>query len=640
MKSVLALLFIIIIHSNQVWTQDFGEISDETLQMKTFGPDPDADAVIIFDKIEMKITDRFNLEAERHKRIKILTEEGKKYADVQIKYWHEDEIDIIDAGSFNVDGSEIELDGDDIFVEEMGNYKKTTFAIPGVEVGSVIDYVYELTSEYISGLEPWYFQDDIYTVLSLCKVNIPQEFKFNSLTKNLELYDIQKNVEEYPNPYDNYRKVYEISYTGKNIPGLKGEKFIDNIYDHYASMFFILDSYKRGLTYIKFAGNWNDVAKRISKRFAKRIEQGGETVRTLNTIVKPGDDDLQKAKKLYDFVRTQIKTTSQNGSYYQDPETLLEKKEGTASSKNVLLINLLNNAGLDAKPVLISTRSHGRVHPGFCNTNQFNRVICLLKIGKKSYYLHTGLNDNPFGYLTPATSVDCGLLIDGENGTIINLKPKKPSNKINIETEVIVDNDEVLAGKSVITYKGHPALMERNKIGNENVKEYVLKKLSDMYDAAELDTFYYTNVDSIDESLVLNIEYSLPDYLETMGEFIFITPPFFSAIKDNPFVSDKRNLPVDFDYPVYETEKIKIIFGSNLKLSEKPSRRKSSINGFSYSTSYSTGDGYVECKRTSNLKSNSIRPQYYTELKNLYDVMVTTDFQQFVFERPGYSKSE
>jgi Domain of Unknown Function with PDB structure (DUF3857)/Transglutaminase-like superfamily len=636
------IIIFLLLLSNFTFTvcQDFGEISDEVLQMTSFDKDPEADAVILFDKAQLRITGQFDLEVIRHVRIKILTEAGKENANVEIYYWHEDDLDILDASSFNSEGKEVELDSDDIFVEEKGNVYKIVFAIPGAEIGSVIEYKYRRYSDYISSLEPWYFQNTSYTLLSEYSVMVPKEFTYTRLSRNLAMFNITENVESVRNPEDFNKALTQFTWTGRNLPGIKEEPYMDNLYDEYASMLFILSSYKSRTQYRVFAESWDDVAERLSRIYDDMIDQGGETEVVAETIVSSEPDDLSKAKKLYDFVRTEIKTSEHKtifGDSFKEPNEVLQDKEGSSSDKNMLLINLLNQAGLNAKPVLISTRKNGVVVPDFCKANQFNRMICLLRIDNKSYYLYTGVKANPFGYLTPATNVGIGLLIEGDKGTIINLKPIKPTNKLNIETVSTINSEGIITAKSKFTYIGCTALEERMNIEDEDIEEYVETLLDNLYAEAVLDTFYYTGLDSINNPLILNIRYTLPDYIDETEELIYFTPPLFTGIDENPFVRQKRYFPVSYNYNVRKSEKFKMIFSNKFAVNEVPLRRKASINNYSFSEIFFKGKNYVECIRTTNLKRRVIHYQYYQGLKALYDEMVSADQEQIVLSKVNHN---
>ena len=61
-------------------------------------------------------------------------------------------------------------------------------------------------------------------------------------------------------------------------------------------------------------------------------------------------------------------------------DEMLEKGKGSSGDINLLLIALLNKVGVQAHPVLLSTRSHGKMQDVYPLVSQFNHVIALAAI--------------------------------------------------------------------------------------------------------------------------------------------------------------------------------------------------------------------------------------------------------------------
>jgi hypothetical protein len=103
-------------------------------------------------------------------RIKILTEEGRKYADVEIPYDKSNtvSIDHISARTVHPDGSVSEFKGKPFnksIVKAKGlKYMAKTFTLPDVQVGSIIEYFYvlELNEDYIFDSH-WILNDELFT---------------------------------------------------------------------------------------------------------------------------------------------------------------------------------------------------------------------------------------------------------------------------------------------------------------------------------------------------------------------------------------------------------------------------------------------------------------------------------------------
>jgi len=107
---------------------------------------PGAPAVILFREVDRDDTD-YGSKEDNYVRIKILTEEGRKYADIEIPYLKDAEnIVNLKARSIRPDGTIANFEGkpfDKTIVKARGlKYQAKTLTLPDVQVGSVIEYLY------------------------------------------------------------------------------------------------------------------------------------------------------------------------------------------------------------------------------------------------------------------------------------------------------------------------------------------------------------------------------------------------------------------------------------------------------------------------------------------------------------------
>lgn len=639
MKRLLLPVFFVLTLISVSLAQDYGDVSDQELQMTKFDKDPDADGIILYEKAEMRITHDFNLEMHVYRKYKILTERGKKNADVNLYYWHEDEISGISAKSTSPSGEETELDDDNVITTETEGTNSITFHIPGAEIGSVIEYEYDLFSKYITNMEPWYFQHPDYTIESHLNILIPVGFAYNTLTTNFENKTIETKKEKVIDPEDARKTVAEFSFTGRDLPGIKEEPYMDNISDEYAKITFMLQSFRNRYVAYNFAKSWDDLSERYNILYRSFWDTDIESNPDVSAILNGQGDKLDKARMLYSLVNSKIKTEGINyiaGSKFKNPSQVLADKRGSLNEKTILLISLLKKAGMDAKPVLISTVSNGKFNPGFRNNSQFNRILCYLKIRSNEFYLYPGVKFNAFGDLTPETSVEKGLLLEGEKGVIVNINNPAPFSKAKYSTTYSISADGSLKGNTDVSYEGYYAMFERNDIcerSTDDLRKFVQDKIARLSKEAVLDTFYYSNRDSISNPLVLHIKFSLPNYLTETGNLVYFKAPLYTDISKNPFIKDTRLYPVDYKFKGVKQEKVCIIIPSNMSITEIPLGTGGSIPGLSFSRLNTKTDTSVVCERSLNIYDRHIPFNKYKILKQIYDKAVSSAKGQVVLAK-------
>ena len=219
-------------------------------------------------------------------------------------------------------------------------------------------------------------------------------------------------------------------------------------------------------------------------------DDGSESL--VKSIVETEVDDFKKANLIYDFVRIKIKTTEHKslaGEYLKEPSEVIKASPEVLLKKVCCFINMLRNAGLNAKPVWISTRKNGTITSDFCDGSQFNRfLICLLKIKTRNYFLYPVSLYSQFGCLTPNYEVSNGLLIDEEKGSIISITPEPVISSIIINTIASINSEKTLNAKTTTQYLGYAALDEFDALQDSDTSTYVKDYLKKYFTEAKLDS--------------------------------------------------------------------------------------------------------------------------------------------------------
>src|SRR6185312_824414 len=139
-----------------------------------------------------------------HKRVKILNKKAFDAATVRVDLYtpgqDEEKLDRLTATTYNLENgqlSEIKLDKKDIFSDRIDkNYSEVKWTMPAVKEGSIIDYSYEITSNYNMLLPTWRFQSDRFPCLwSELQVDIPQTLMYVMVKQGMHPYSVDKGSE-------------------------------------------------------------------------------------------------------------------------------------------------------------------------------------------------------------------------------------------------------------------------------------------------------------------------------------------------------------------------------------------------------------------------------------------------------------
>ena len=120
--------------------------SADELKMTAEPKAPGAPAIILFRQVDRD--DRgLTAHEDVYMRIKIFTEEGRKYADIEIPFWkNSGSIVNLHARTIEADGRIVNFSGkafDKQIVKARGvKYMAKTFTMPDVQPGSILEYYY------------------------------------------------------------------------------------------------------------------------------------------------------------------------------------------------------------------------------------------------------------------------------------------------------------------------------------------------------------------------------------------------------------------------------------------------------------------------------------------------------------------
>lgn len=146
----------------------FQPVNADELKMNAEAKAPGAPAIILFRQVDRDDNGQTGHE-DNYLRIKILTQEGRKYADVEIPFFKRaTTVTSIKARTIRPDGSTLDFDGK-VFEKTIAKakglkYLAKTFTLPDVQVGGIIEYAYtvDLSENFVFDSH-WVLSQDLFT---------------------------------------------------------------------------------------------------------------------------------------------------------------------------------------------------------------------------------------------------------------------------------------------------------------------------------------------------------------------------------------------------------------------------------------------------------------------------------------------
>jgi len=649
----------------------FGKPEPADFQAKNFVADSAAAAVVLYDygstRFRLNGTS-FQLESERTTRIKILKKAGYEVATVEIPLYHqgsrEEKIVGLKGFTYNEVGGKLEkvkLETGQAFTEERSkNSRVRKFTLPGVREGSVIEYSYSVTSDFLFNFQDWAFQREIPTRWSEFRATIPEYFDYKMLMQGYEplALQTQSSGQEQYNMHteggvsdrgqhvasDNeviMARATTYHWAMKNVPALRDEPFMTTPSDYVARLNFELAGENfPGRGYQNVAGSWEKINDDLlaSDEFGNQLDRAGFLAEALKPLVAQYPDPAARAAAVRALIVKNVKYDGANRYLASGPlKKSYELHRGSAADVNLLLIAALRQVGLAAQPVLLSTRRHGRVDANFPQLQQFNYVIGVLPLAdNKELLLDATEPLLPCGTLPTRCLNQTGRLVaKGAGGRWVNLTPSQLANHFQQAT-LTVDEQGNLTGEVREEHGGYAGAEAREKLQQLGEKKYVTE-LAGRHPSWEMPSYKFGQVAEVDRPLALTYELRQPAATPGAAQELYLTPLALLGESRNPFQHAQRLYPVDFGTPVQEVILItlKLPAGYTAELPKSASLALPDGGGRYQFSATSAAPGTVQLMSRLSLAKAVYGAEEYQNLREFYRQALAKQAEALVLRKNG-----
>ena len=318
----------------------------------------------------------------------------------------------------------------------------------------------------------------------------------------------------------------------------------------------------------------------------------------------------------------------------QDLEDSYKEGDGNSADINLMLVNMLKEAGLSAHSVVLSTTDHGDVIRMFPLISQFNHVIGYVEIGNDFYFLDAKNEKRPFNLL-PANSINSvGFLIDIPKKQFkwINIE-NKDENNLSIYIDAALNEDGKLVGVLNSKSNGYYAHYTREEFEDED----------DIKESIKQNTFsdpVNTVIDSsnVKESeLHEDLRYSAHFEVSanTSGNVIYLNPMIVERLIDNPFKEEERVFPIDFDYTFDETVTLRFTIPEGWSVDEVPSSKifRTPDESANYRKLFQVAGNTIMMQYKFSISKHNYNPEDYLFLKDFFKALIENQSEQIVLKK-------
>jgi uncharacterized protein DUF3857 len=626
-------------------------VPPEELALKDNAFEPGSPAMILEYEVQ---TDNIKSTETVYKRIKIFREEGKKFADVEIRYLEKfARVEEVRARVTSPSGKAEDFNGS-IYEKEVVKTKKflynaKTFTLPNIEVGGIIEYSYRLhwhsdipdvfknparymiTEAIAYPAAEWEIQQEIPVrhgrfTLHPIKTGSPQLYS----------HDLPKDTATRALP-DGTREL-EVNY----IPAFQKEEYSppeENLKIR-ADLFYMLGWYGTPRYF------WTSLARREAEYYDKFIGKPKELRNEAERLFSPGDSDEVKLRKIYARVqrirglsfepeKTKKERKQESLKENKNAGDVLNRGYAFGSEINLVFIALARAAGFQAYPVRVAARNRSFFIEERFDPYQLNSLVAEVTSGSTSKFVDPATMYCPYSLLPWEETDARGIRVDAHNDAVETTPmPNSTDAVVRREADFQLDAEGNLTGKLSVVYEGQEALQRRLRAIDQDeaerrkaLEDQVQSLLPQGGSAKLLSAQAWMDSET---PLKAEFEIQVPGYASKAGQRLLMPVGIFHSSGQQPFASTHRTHAVYFDYPWESYEQMKVALPPGFQIESLPGTTIVGRGDTNYESSAVKQGNVVQLKRTLRMAVYFLTVDMYPSLKQFYGLIRAGDEQQVV----------
>lgn len=547
-----------------------GKPTNEELTMTSYAADPDAQAVMLFSETYVRYNikaDDFCIDTHNKRRVKILSADAISQADVEIVVYDEEDnntskerVSKLSGNTFNMENGKLvktKLSADLKNSQRLDDYHVVyKFTMPNVQVGSILEYEWEVSSPFYSNIDDWYAQEEIPVFFTRYETLVPEYFHFNA-----QLTGTQSHLVKCTKTPDSFSAIYpggdvlrcsafKEVYEAKEMPRLEKVDYIWCDKDYKTRVSKELKALVvPGRITKSYNDKWSVVVGNLAgaKGFGNLRKNNDPLEEQVKAIKWPEDFGVkEKIDSLRNLLWANFKWTERYTLGGVTDRKLKKEGEGGSATLNFALLNMLKDAGVEeVYPVVFSKRSSGRL--GFAPSLRDINCMTLTvwdPADSAFVYVDAGSKDYAVGTIPANFLVDRAIRINFDDKKYHDVDLRDKSKGSTLATITLnIDADGKLSGNVNKVYRNITAAEFRQQYRAEVDSIDILQHISAKYGVDV--TSYTVNGNEASTESCSEI-YDVTKQLEASGDMLYLNP-FVGIDGTSPFTAEKRVLPVEFD---------------------------------------------------------------------------------------------
>ncbi|HEV2618769.1 MAG TPA: DUF3857 domain-containing protein [Acidobacteriaceae bacterium] len=573
--------------------------TQEELNMTSQPEVPGAAAVVLYH--EETIDDQMHY-WKTYVRLKVLTEKGKEYANVELRQRQETEYGLVRGYTVgDIEGRTIHSDGTIIpftgkpyeKVVDKGAYHKEVskvFTLPDVQVGSIIEYRFALRYDVDIFMPPaWFIQSELFTRKAHYLWRPTNEELATKGETGVQavsriawsmVLPTGVQVSDTVLPSHDFHPGQEVlELNVQNIPPAPDEEHMPPIGSLSYRVEFYYSPYNSGEEF------WKKEGKGWANSMDKFIGPNRKLKEAVSDVIAGADTQEAKLRKIYAAVmkldntafgreRSAEEEKAEGLNPPKSTDDIWERKRGTDDQLTQLFVAMARAAGMKAYVMAVAPRDHDIFNLHYLSFMQLRDLVAIVNVDGKEAFFDPGQRYCPYGHMAWKHTEAGGMRqIEGGSSLVVTPDESYKSARTQRIADLTIDNQGMASGTVTMIWTGAPALRWRQvSLGGDATglnRELRSEMEHLMPGGMEVKVASIEHLDEYEEPLTVNFSVKGPIGSAT-GKRLIIPGDLFEANAKPSFPHEKRTVPVYFEYASNMQDAVRITFPSSFSVESKP----------------------------------------------------------------------
>ena len=381
--------------------------------------------------------------------------------------------------------------------------------------------------------------------------------------------------------------------------------------------------YIPGAVHKNYTQTWEDIDRLLlgDSEFGGRLKKSSPLKAEIaSSGILSISDKRERIAAVFQLLKSRVRWNGNYAFWGKPASKVLSEGTGTNADINFLLINMLQDAGIESFPVVLRNRDLGvmpRSHASLKYLSSF--VVGVQETDSTFLFIDGSVEDGYLNVLPPSLLVSRARVIQKNgSGYWVNIQSYASGE----ETTVIeghLNADGLMTCKKRRNLMGETAASLRKEWRTAKDSMEMIGKIQER-DGIEVTRYQIDGKKDFSSKVRETMEFT--KQFDATGDKIYINPLVTAPMKDSPFTDATRDLPVEFPFRQSEAVSVVINLPEGYEVEEMPQPFVMKMDGLTVQVLGTVKGSRIQMRYKTTIDKTFYSQADYQELKTVFDQLV------------------